>query len=117
MKVKELLEFIKNCNEDQLNLEVLVKLKDQSLGQIASTDIDSCYFGFDWDKDLILIPKESLTKKTLNQEVFEKTKDLLMFLATNEKTSYEQKKSRDILKKLGYSDQDFIKFKSIFHKS
>lgn len=119
MTVKNLKDII-NSQDHQDEKLVKVVLNIPSIGPKATTKVVSAYFGFDWDNGLLIHTEELIAPKTQDHDLFEKGKDLLMYLATEwytqKKDNYPNRRAKDILLKSGYSEEDLRKYVSLFHK-
>jgi hypothetical protein len=114
MKVKELLPLLTHEEDD-----IVVILGSPSIGPRAMTDVTDAHHGFDWERGkLILKTKETVTVKTKEESVYYEAHELMMYLATKpvKRESYEILSARRILKRCGYTDADFEKYRKFFHK-
>jgi hypothetical protein len=100
-------------------IEVIIPLSSPSIGPCSSTHIKDITKGIDWNSGKILIHTEDrIVKKTKEEDIFDAARDLLMYLATKpmKRSSYEVEQSQKILKRIGYVDQEFEKYRKFFHK-
>ena len=118
MKVKDLKRILEHHGSHIDEREVLIRLTLPSMGPVASETVESAHVGFDWDRDLILEPSRPLVPKEEKQSIFESGYDLLMWLATKPmaRESYEVRTAKGILKRHGKTEEDFKKFRHLFHK-
>lgn len=120
MTVKELLQVIQNKGDSSGDLGVKILLDKPSLGVHAYTPVTSAYFGFDWDSGLLLKAQEKIVEKTDKQELYERSYNLLMFLATvaidKKQPSYPERRATHLLLDSGVTLEDLRKYKKLFHK-
>jgi hypothetical protein len=117
MIVKHLKDFLNG--EDRFDeRQVLVRLTKPSMGPVSSDVIQSAWFGFDWDRDLILEPTQPLVVKSEKESAFDIAYDLLFYIATKplKTETYEVRQAKRILKSIGKTDEDFNKLRHLFHK-
>lgn len=118
MTVGHLLKVLSHTQRDEHEVKVILALP--SIGPRASSDIVSAGFGFDWDKGLLLTPRERLVPKTDKQDIFEAANDLLMFIATEgltkKRNTYEHRTAQRILLRYGYTEEQLKKYVKLFHR-
>lgn len=86
MKVSELKKILEQskfgrapCYEDE---EVLIRLKEPSLGWVAAEPVESAYFGFDWDNNrFLLCPKKSLVRLKEKEALWQCASDFIYGLS------------------------------------
>ncbi len=114
--LKEYLDRI--SDKARMDLPVKVILSIPSVGPRAFSLVTHVNFGYDWDKGLLLTTKESLVPRSEDQLAYQMAHELLLFIATKpvKKESYEIRRAKQILFRLG-KDQDYLdKVSHIFHK-
>lgn len=118
MNVQDLKSILEYNYEKRKQLEVLVKIAEPSVGPSATSPVSVAYFGIDWDRDLLIVPTEQLSRKTEHQSVFESALDLLMYIATKpvKNESYEVRTAKRILSKYGRTDEYLEKYRHIYHR-
>ena len=118
MKVKALKNIL-NLNDTHDDDDLKIRLAMPSIGPVATSDIESVAFGFDWESgSLIINPTRRLSEKTQNEDTYHMASDLLMFLATKpaKRESYETGTAKKILLKAGYTAEQLTKYQKLFHK-
>lgn len=116
MKVKQLKEILERTDDD---LEVVVILSQPSMGPRANMQIESAHRGIDWEKNYFCMePKAPISEKTKEEGVYYNAHELIMYLATKKMTrdSYEVTRAKAVLKRAGYTEADFDKYRHLFHK-
>lgn len=119
MKVSELKNLLNrdNRHDDQ---QIRVVMHSPSVGGYDYEEADNVWFGFDWDKGLMITTKTPIVRKENKQSIYEAATDLLMMLATEsfilKKEKYENRKAKQILLKFGYKEEDLRKFVKLFHR-
>lgn len=119
MKVKDLAELLSRTGAHYQDCDLVVRLTSPSIGGCAKAEIASVSFGHDWDSgNLIFNPSNDLVVKSRDESIFDAARELLMFLATKpgKRDSYEVRRAKDILKKYGYTDEDFNKYRHLYHR-
>ena len=117
MKLSELKKHIDQHFEYHPNddIDVVIVTNDPSWGPISSVGVKWAGKGMDWDSNTFIIsPNIHLTKKTQEQDIFDKAKDLLIHLATNPKKNFFTRDSQSLLKKFGYTDEQFETYRHLF---
>lgn len=100
-------------------MKVVVALASPSIGFCASTPVKHAHAGFDWDSgSFILTTEDRVVKKTQHEDAFDAASDLLMYLATkpSKRESYETRMAKSILKRTGYTEEQFDKYRHLFHE-
>ncbi len=120
MKVSELLALLSgtNVNNRHHDDEIVIKITKPSVGPSACEPIVSAHFGIDWDaRKVILRTDRPLVVKSENEEIYDMSRDLMLYLATKpmKRKSYEVEKAQSILKRTGMTEKDFIKYRRLFH--
>lgn len=119
MKVKELRELLNNLDSYHDEDQISIPLSIPSIGATAKVDVVNFSVGFDWDnKHIFLSPKEDLVVKSENQELWDRARDLLMYLATKpiKKHAHEVASAKRIMTKFGITEEQLQKYASIYHK-
>lgn len=117
MKVSELLALLSENNKHHDD-EIVIKINKPSVGPSACEPVISAHFGIDWDaRKLILRTNKPLVVKSENEEIYDMSRDLMLYLATKpmKRRSYEVEKARSILKRNGMTEEDFMKYQKLFH--
>jgi hypothetical protein len=121
MKVRELKEILNRYNDTDsfLDNDVVVKLDVPSYGSSITSKVKSIRRGFDWDRDLIIYTEDSVVVKSENEELFDRSRDLILFLATKplKKDTYEIRRAKDLVKLMNISDEEFLKIRKLLHKT
>lgn len=119
MNVKELKEIL-NRSDRFDSEDVQVVLNIPSVGGHATSIIKNAYFGFDWDKGLLLTATDEIAPKSNQQSIFEESLDLLVFIACNglskKKQSFEERRSINILLNNGYTEDNFKTMFRLYQK-
>lgn len=119
MKVSEL-KYLLNRDDRHDDKEIKVVMHSPSMGGYDYEEAKHIWFGFDWDKGLMIKTETPIVRKENKQTIYEAATDLLMMLATEfyvlKNTKYENRKARDILLKFGYKEEDLRKFVKLFHR-
>jgi ABC-type oligopeptide transport system ATPase subunit len=115
MTVKELKEIL-GRHDDNEDAELMIHLAMPSIGPIAMCGIKSGRFGFDWENGkFILEPQDRVSIKTVDEDVYHMSRELLMDLATSKSKSYVTRQAKEILLKAGYSEEKLNKYRHLFH--
>ena len=118
MKVKELKELL-NHSDRHDDDDLVIGLAMPSVAYRACSGVKSVGFGIDWDRGRVFIePELRLSEKTLPEDAYHMSSDLLMYLATkpSKRESYETRTAKSILLRAGYKEEDFEKYRDLFHK-
>jgi hypothetical protein len=118
VKVSELKHML-NHSDRHDDDDVCIVLSMPSMGPRASSLVKSASFGFDWEKgQVMLTPEKRLSEKTKEEDVYHAASDLLMYIATKpaKRESYETRRSKQILLRCGYTEEDLLKYRRLFHK-
>lgn len=119
MKIKDLKDILSRHNgpyDDER--EVVILISKPSIGPRATTPVKSISFGFDWENGLALIrAEETLVPKSKKEELYDLSHGLLMYIATkpNKKETYEIREAKRALEKAGYTEEDFKKYRRLYH--
>lgn len=117
---KLLNDFIERTPDYARDLNVVIKLNSPSIGGSATTSVRGITRGIDWDRGNFFIhAKDPVVVKTKHESAFDAARDLLMYLATkpSKRKSYETSTAQDILKRVGYTEEEFIKYSKFFHRT
>jgi hypothetical protein len=96
-----------------------VKIAKPSIGSIATDDVTYVGFGFDWEQGSLLISTENrLVPKSKKEDAYDIAHELLMYLATKptKRDTYEIRNAKQCLLKAGYTEEDFVKYRHLFHE-
>ena len=116
MKIKEVKEIL-NHSDHHDDDDLTIHLSMPSMGPRAMVEVKNIGFGFDWERGKVIIePTERVSIKTKEEDVYHMAADLLMDMATSKSRSYLCKEARQILLKAGYTQEQFEKYRHLFHR-
>jgi hypothetical protein len=84
MKLRELKQVLTRHQriQEEEEIEVVIRIAKPSVGPIATEEVCSAYFGFDWDRGKFIIsPETPLTPKTQKEDIFDRAYDFLYQLS------------------------------------
>lgn len=115
-KLKELLS--RNNRHEGEGIKVV--MHNPSVGGYDYEEVEHIWFGFDWDRGLMIKTKTPIVRKENKQSIFEAANDLLMMLATEcyilKREKYENRTAKQILLNYGYTEEQLRKYVKLFHR-